>query len=258
MLYLSKFNPLFQALFAGIFTFILTVLGSAVVFLFRKTNKTMMDGMLATSSGIMLSASFFSLIIPAIESISIFKLSAILTFISFISGSLFLYFNNWFLEKFISGNKYSLNKRNILLFLSITMHNIPEGLVLGVAFGSAYYGSSTLAAAVLLTIGIAIQNFPEGSAISLPLKRDGLSNFKSFIFGALSGVVEPIAAVIGALLVLNIKTVLPLIMLFTAGAMIYVTIVELIPESQKNKKEGLMALLNILGFSFMMILELLL
>lgn len=257
MIYLSELNPLYQALIAGFFTFLLTCLGSAIVFLFRKPNKTIMDSMLAISSGIMLSASFFSLIVPSIEIISNMKCSPILVFISFFSGSLFLYFNNYYLEKICAKKQYSNKKRSILLFCSITMHNIPEGLVLGVAFGSVYYGSSTLVATLLLTLGIAIQNFPEGAAVSLPLRRDGLTSLKAFLLGTLSGVVEPITSVIGTILILKIKMFLPFIMLFTAGAMIYVIIVELIPESQKNKKEGLMALLNILGFSFMMILELL-
>lgn len=258
MLYLSRINLVYQSLFAGIFTFILTVLGASVVFLFKKANKNIMDIMLAISAGIMLSTSFFSLIVPAIKMVSIDKYSTILIFISFFSGSLFVYFNNFFIDKFYS-NKNNLDlKRSIILLFSITMHNIPEGFVIGVAFGTVYYGSSTLEAALLLTLGIGIQNFPEGAAISLPLKRDGLSSINSFLLGSLSGIVEPIAAVAGSLLMLKIKSVLPLIMLFTAGTMIYVIIVELIPESQKNKKEGLMALFNILGFSFMLILELLL
>jgi len=135
------------------------------------------------------------------------------------------------------------------------LHNIPEGLVLGVAFGSVSYKSMSLMSAILLTIGIAIQNFPEGSAISLPLARDGISTKKAFMFGVLSGIVEPIAAVIGAILVLKIKSLLPFIMSFTAGAMIYVIILELIPESLQNKKEGLMTLLNMIGFSIMMFLD---
>jgi ZIP family zinc transporter len=143
-----------------------------------------------------------------------------------------------------------------MLFFSITLHNIPEGLVLGVAFASVYYNSTTLISAILLTVGIAIQNFPEGAAISLPLAREGLSPRKAFVFGVLSGIVEPIFSVIGALIVLKIKFILPLIMLFTSGAMIYVIIIELIPESQKNKKEGLMALLNMIGFAIMMFLDL--
>lgn len=147
-----------------------------------------------------------------------------------------------------------------MLFTSITLHNIPEGLVVGVAFGAIAYGidNATVFAAISLTIGIAIQNFPEGSAISLPLRREGLSRFKSFMFAMLSGIVEPIAAVIGALLVMKIQIILPFILSFAAGAMIFVISMELIPESQSNNKKDLMAFLTLLGFSIMMVLEIVL
>ena len=254
----SNLSPILQSFIAGTFTFLLTVLGAGIIFLFKKINKTLMDAMLAISAGIMLSASFFSLIIPAISDDTCNGFFSIIYVIAFFLGSLSLYFGNNFLNKKLDKENYSKLKRCILLFFSITMHNIPEGLVIGVAFGSVYYKSSSLIAALLLTLGIGIQNFPEGSAISLPLNRDGISKNKAFLFGVLSGIVEPISAIIGAFLILKIKKLLPLIMLFTAGAMIYVIIIELIPESQKNKKEGLMALLNIIGFSFMMFLELIL
>ena len=147
-----------------------------------------------------------------------------------------------------------------MLFSSITLHNIPEGLVLGVAYGSIIYNfnSASLASAIALTIGIGIQNFPEGSAISLPMKRDGLSCFKSFAFGSISAIVEPIFALLGALLVLKIQVFLPFVLSLTAGAMIFVITMELIPESQTNKRKDLMALFLMIGFSIMMILELVL
>mgnify|MGYP002857447552 CR=1 FL=1 len=157
-------------------------------------------------------------------------------------------------------NKKISFRRCVMLFISITLHNIPEGLVLGVAFGVASYGgnSTSFVSVLALTLGIAIQNFPEGSAISLPMRRENITCWKAFLFGSLSAIVEPIFAVIGALLVLKIQILLPFILSFTAGAMIFVIILELIPESQTNQKKGLMALFNMLGFSIMMILELLL
>ncbi|MBR6113092.1 MAG: ZIP family metal transporter, partial [Bacilli bacterium] len=144
-------------------------------------------------------------------------------------------------------------KTSLMLFISITLHNIPEGLVIGVAFASL--ANTNLIGAISLTLGIAIQNFPEGSAISFPLRRDGISRFKAFIFGSLSAIVEPIFACLGAVLVLRIQSILPIIMSLTAGAMIFVTVMELIPESQTNKRKGLMTLFLLLGFTIMMILE---
>ena len=252
-------NPLLQSFLAGLFTFFVTVLGSSVVFLFKNIKADIMDGMLASAAGIMLAATFFSLLNPAIEyANNIFNNGWIIVTIGFIVGNIFLLIGNCLLDKCcLKKDNFSL-KRCIILFISITLHNIPEGLVLGVAFGSYYYGKSSIISALILTAGIALQNFPEGSAISLPLRRDGLSLNKSFLFGALSGFVEPIFAVIGALLVLKIKLILPFILSFAAGAMFFVIVIELIPESQKNKKAGLMTLLNMTAFSLMMLLELLL
>ena len=144
-----------------------------------------------------------------------------------------------------------------MLIFSITLHNIPEGMAIGVAFGSVFYNleGATLAAAVMLAIGIGIQNFPEGSAVSLPLRREGMSPKKAFFFGMLSGIVEPISAVIGAILVIKVQVLLPILLSFAGGAMIYVVVQELIPESQTNKKKDLMALFTILGFLLMMIFD---
>ena len=143
------------------------------------------------------------------------------------------------------------------MVLAVTLHNIPEGLVVGVAFGSLAYGieGATLASALTLAIGIGIQNFPEGSAVSLPLRRDGMSRGKAFFIGQLSGMVEPISAVIGAILVLKIQTILPFLLAFAAGAMVYVVVEELIPESQSNTRKDLMALFTLIGFSVMMVLD---
>ena len=247
------------ALLGGLFTFLVTVLGSGIVFFFRKENKNHMDAMLSISAGIMLAAAFFSLLEPAIEMAQVLHQNIIMVvFFGFILGGLFIYICNFFIEKFpIDSSKSFSFKRCILLFTSITLHNIPEGLAVGVAFGNILYGGS-LVSALTLTIGIAIQNFPEGSAISLPLRREGFSQTKSFLLGGLSGVVEPIFALLGALLVLKIKVILPFVLAFAAGAMLFVTVLELIPESQQNKKKDLMAFILLLGFSIMMVLEILL
>ena len=245
-----KINPIYQALLAGFFTFFITGLGASIVFFFKAVNKTIMDIMLAIAAGIMLAASFFSLLNPAISISNELKLITwLVLFSGFISGGILLFIGDKVLDYLNSSNL----KRSIMLVSSITLHNIPEGLVLGVAFAS-----TSITSAIILTIGIAIQNFPEGSAISLPLKREGISNFKSFIIGSLSALVEPIFAVIGAILVLKIKLFLPFILSFTAGAMVFVITMELIPESQTNKRKGLMALALMIGFSIMMILELVL
>ncbi len=256
-----KLNPILQSLIAGTITFLVTVMGSSVVFFFKKVNKNIMDIMLSLSAGIMLSASFFSLLNPSIEIANNLKLTTwLIVLIGFISGGVLLYLGDKLLNLLEKKGKKSISniRRSIMLFSSITLHNIPEGLVLGVAYGSIIYGFNTLMSALILTIGIAIQNFPEGSAISLPLRRDGISRFKAFIVGSLSAVVEPIFAVLGSLLVLKIKVFLPFILSLTAGAMIFVIVMELIPESQTNKRKDLMALFLMVGFSIMMILELVL
>ena len=153
--------------------------------------------------------------------------------------------------------KKSSFKRSLMLIISITLHNIPEGLAVGVAFGSLKYGLDgvTLGSCSLLALGIGLQNFPEGTAVSVPLRREGMSRKKSFFVGQLSGIVEPISGVIGALLVLKVRLLLPFLLAFAAGAMIYVVIEELIPESQTNKRKDLMALFSLIGFSIMMILD---
>ena len=258
-----ELNPIYQALLAGIFTFLITVLGSSLVFFFKSINKTIMDVMLALSAGIMLAASFFSLLNPAISISNELKLITwLVIFSGFMSGGILLFIGDKILNYFDKTGKKSISKlkRSIMLFSSITLHNIPEGLVIGVAYGSIFYNlnSASIASAIALTIGIGIQNFPEGSAVSIPLRRDGMSPFKAFFFGQLSGLVEPLSGVIGALLVLKIRYLLPLLLSFAAGAMIYVIIQELIPESQTNKHHDLMTLCTILGFCIMMILDILL
>ena len=183
----------------------------------------------------------------------------LVVFIGFFSGGLLLFIGDKLYDIFEkkSSNKKSSLKRSIMLVSSITLHNIPEGMAVGVAFGSVIYGleGATLAAAWTLALGIGLQNFPEGTAVSMPLRRDGMSRSKAFFVGQLSGIVEPIAGVIGAILVMKVRILLPFLLAFAAGAMIYVVVEELVPESQSNQKKDLMALFTLIGFSIMMILD---
>lgn len=261
MLYYSFFNnynTIIQAFFAGMITFFVTALGSSFIFFFKSIHKTIMDSMLSLSAGIMLAAAFFSLLNPAIKlSNELNLLTWIIVLFGFMIGGICIYMGNIVASRLLSkSEEASKTKRCILLFSSITLHNIPEGLAIGVAFGSVT--NSNLYAAIALTLGIAIQNFPEGAAISFPLRREGFSRFKAFIFGAFSGIVEPFSAIIGALLVVKIKMILPFILSFAAGAMIFVTVFDLIPESQKNRHNDLMTMLFMIGFSIMMIMEIIL
>lgn len=248
-----------QALIASLFTWGITSLGAAVVFLFKKVNKNTMDAMLGLSAGVMLAATFWSLLSPALEMAENLKLiSWLIVSLGVLSGGLLLFCGDKIFDRITKKktNSHSI-KRSLMLIFSITLHNIPEGMAIGVAFGSVFYNleGATLAAAVMLAIGIGIQNFPEGSAVSLPLRREGMSPQKAFFFGMLSGIVEPISAVIGAILVIKVQVLLPILLSFAGGAMIYVVVQELIPESQTNKKKDLMALFTIFGFLLMMIFD---
>ena len=248
-----------QALIASLFTWGITSLGAAVVFLFKKVNKNTMDAMLGLSAGVMLAATFWSLLSPALEMAENLKLiSWLIVSLGVLSGGLLLFCGDKIFDKITKKktNSHSI-KRSLMLIFSITLHNIPEGMAIGVAFGSVFYNleGATLAAAIMLAIGIGIQNFPEGSAVSLPLRREGMSPQKAFFFGMLSGIVEPISAVVGAILVIKVQVLLPILLSFAGGAMIYVVVQELIPESQTNKKKDLMALFTILGFLLMMIFD---
>lgn len=263
---LKDLSPILLALFATIFTYSVTLLGASLVFFFKNVKKNIMDAMLAIAAGVMIAASFFSLLNPATEmAINLKMIPWLITFIGFISGGLLLFigdklFNHF--DKKIDKNKKEEKerksfKRCLMLIFSITLHNIPEGLAVGVAFGSTAYSleGATLTAAMLIALGIGIQNFPEGTAVSVPLRREGMSRKKAFFYGQLSGLVEPISGVLGALLVLKIRILLPFLLSFAAGAMIYVVVEELIPESQTNKKKDLMSLFTIIGFTIMMILD---
>lgn len=248
-----------QALIASLFTWGITSLGAAVVFLFKKVNKNTMDAMLGLSAGVMLAATFWSLLSPALEMAENLKLiSWLIVSLGVLSGGLLLFCGDKIFDRITKKktNSHSI-KRSLMLIFSITLHNIPEGMAIGVAFGTVFYNleGATLAAAVMLAIGIGIQNFPEGSAVSLPLRREGMSPKKAFFFGMLSGIVEPISAVVGAVLVIKVQVLLPILLSFAGGAMIYVVVQELIPESQTNKKKDLMALFTIFGFLLMMIFD---
>ena len=248
-----------QALIATIFTWSITSLGAAIVFFFKKINKNILDLMLSLSAGIMIAASFWSLLDPAIKRANELQLCVWkVILIGFMVGSLFLFLGDIIFSRLLEAKKEDNRlKRCWMLIFSITIHNIPEGLAVGVAFGSLATNNSNAAlmAALMLALGIGIQNFPEGTAVSLPLRREGLTRGKSFIIGSLSGIVEPIAAIIGSILVMKITYILPYFLAFAAGAMMYVVIEELIPESQTNDNKGLVTLFGLLGFSIMMVLD---
>ncbi len=263
--FLKGYNPVLLALFATLFTWGVTGLGAAMVFFFRNINKRVLDSMLGFAAGVMIAASFWSLLNPAIEMAEADGGPAWMpAVIGFLAGGAFLLL----IDKIIphlhlglpmeeaEGVKTSLH-RSALLILAITIHNIPEGLAVGVAFGAiaANLPSASVAGAVALAIGIGLQNFPEGAAVSIPLRREGLSRFKSFWYGQLSGFVEPVAGVCGALLVISAKPILPYALSFAAGAMIYVVVEELIPESQQDKNTDLSTIGALLGFAIMMFLD---
>jgi ZIP family zinc transporter len=261
----SALHPIMQALVATLFTWFLTALGAALVFFFKHINRKVLDGMLGFAAGVMIAASYWSLLAPAIEMAEESNLPAWVPATGgFLSGGFFL----WIVDKLLphlhlgfpmeeaEGIKTSW-QRSILLVLAITLHNIPEGLAVGVAFGAlaADLPAATFAGAVALTLGIGIQNFPEGTAVSVPLRREGLSRLKSFWYGQLSGAVEPIAGVLGAAAVILIKPLLPYALAFAAGAMIYVVVEELIPESQLEKNTDIATIGAMLGFAVMMTLD---
>ncbi|MCD6182742.1 MAG: ZIP family metal transporter [Thermovirga sp.] len=258
-------SPVYQALVGTLFTWFVTALGAAVVFLKKDIDRKALDASLGFAAGIMISASFFSLILPAIEFSEQGTLpSWVPVSIGFLLGGFTLRLLDRFIphlhlftpEKNAEGIKTKLPKTTLLV-LAITIHNLPEGLAVGVAFGSiGASDKTTLLGAIALTVGIAIQNFPEGVAVSLPLRREGMSKFKSFWYGQLSAVVEPIGGVIGASMVILSKALLPYALSFAAGAMIFVVIEELIPESQSGENTDIATTGAILGFVVMMILDL--
>ena len=250
--FFSGLSPVMQTLIASLATFLITALGSACVFLFKEINKSKLDKLLSISAGVMLASTMFSLINPALAYADEYKVTPwLITSLGILSGGLLLFLG----DKFYQKNKKQ-NRINMVI-LSITLHNFPEGMAIGLAFGSAIYGvpGATIVGALTLALGIGIQNFPEGSAISFPLYRDGYSKWKAFLIGASTALVEPVGALLGLYLVLKLPLILPFLLAFAAGAMLYVVVVELIPESMTNEKKDLMAIFLILGFIFMMILD---
>ena len=261
----SELHPVMQALMATLFTWFLTALGAAFVFFFKSINRKVLDGMLGFAAGVMIAASYWSLLAPAIEMAKEDNLPAwIPATVGFLMGGFFLYLIDKILPhlhlgfplKEAEGIKTGWH-RSVLLVLAITLHNIPEGLAVGVAFGAlaSDLPSATLAGAIALALGIGIQNFPEGTAVAVPLRREGLTRLKSFWYGQLSGVVEPIAGVLGAFAVILIKPMLPYALAFAAGAMIYVVVEELIPESQLEKNTDIATMGAMAGFAVMMTLD---
>jgi ZIP family zinc transporter len=263
--YLIHLNPIVQALIATLFTWFVTAAGAGGVFFARDINKKALDAMLGFAAGVMIAASFWSLLAPAIAMSEGKRLpSFVPVVIGFLAGGAFLrvvdkilpHLHLGFPLQEAEGVKTRL-QRSILLVLAITLHNIPEGLAVGVAFGAVAYGlpEATITGAIALAFGIGLQNFPEGMAVSMPLRREGLSRLKSFWYGQLSGVVEPIAGVIGAAVVLLARPILPYALSFAAGAMIFVVVEELIPESMREGNSDVATMGAMVGFAIMMLLD---
>ncbi len=258
-------GPVTQAFLGTCFTWAVTATGAATVFVKKKLSRKVLDIMLGFAGGVMIAASFWSLLSPAIAMSEGGRVpSWFPAATGFLAGGVFLkiidsiipHLHIGFRTEEAEGIKTSL-RRTTLLVLAITVHNIPEGLAVGVAFGAVAAGlpEATLAGAVALTLGIAIQNFPEGIAVAMPLRREGLSRFKSFWYGQLSAVVEIAAGVIGAFAVVAARPMLPYALAFAAGAMIYVVIEEVIPESQREGNTDLSTLGAMIGFAIMMVLD---
>ena len=263
--FFQNLHPVIQALLATCFTWAITALGAAVVFTAKDISRRVLDAMLGFAGGVMIAASYWSLLAPAIEMSEGKDIpSWVPAVVGFLAGGIFLrgidkilpHLHIGFPMEEAEGTKTSWH-RSTLLVLAITLHNIPEGLAVGVAFGAlaADLPAASLGAAVALTIGIGIQNFPEGLAVSMPLRREGLSRRKSFWYGQLSAIVEPIAGVIGATAVIIAQPILPYALAFAAGAMIFVVIEEVIPEAQRGGNTDLATMGGMVGFAVMMLLD---
>jgi len=251
---LLNISPLLQSLLATLLTWSVTALGAALVLFTRRTHPLMMDALLAFGAGVMLASSYFSLLAPAIDMAEgLNQLPWLVSAAGFLAGGLILLLADAIMRHLPCAGR----RRSILLVSSITLHNIPEGLAIGVSFGAlaAAFSPAALTAAWMLAIGIALQNFPEGAAVSLPLRREGMSRGRAFFYGQLSGAVEPIAGVLGCLLAVYVQWLLPFLLAFAAGAMVVVVIGELVPESQRSLRPGLMSLATMAGFAVMMILD---
>jgi ZIP family zinc transporter len=261
----AALNPILQALLATLFTYGMTAAGAATVFLTKNVSRSLLNAMLGFAAGVMIAASFWSLLAPAIEMSEGSGVPGwIPAVVGFLLGGAFL----WVVDRILPHLHLGLEveeaegikttwQRSVLLVTAITLHNFPEGLAVGVAFGAVAAGlpAATLAGAIALAIGIGIQNFPEGLAVAMPLRREGFSRGKSFLYGQASGVVEPIAGVLGAAAVLLMQPILPYALSFAAGAMIYVVVEELIPESQQGQDTHMSTIGAMLGFAVMMILD---
>lgn len=259
-----ELNPVLQALLATLFTWGVTALGASIVFFFRGFNQKLFDAMLGFAAGVMIAASFWSLLAPAIDlAENMGNVAWIPAAVGFLAGGGFLLAVDKVLPHLHIG--YPAEKaeglpsnweRSVLLVMAITLHNIPEGLAVGVAFGAVAAGieSATLGGAIALAIGIGLQNFPEGTAVSVPLARE-MSRGRAFLYGQASAIVEPIAAVLGALAVLTIRPILPYALAFAAGAMIYVVVEELIPESHLHEHTDIATVGALVGFAVMMVLD---
>ena len=262
---LTGLNPILQALLAALFTWGVTALGAAAVFFKKEFNRHLLNGMLGFAAGVMIAASYWSLLAPAIAMSAQGPLPKWLPAVSgFLLGGAFLWLMDKLLPHLHSGLRLDQAegikthwRKTVLLVTAITLHNIPEGLAVGVAFGAvaAQLPSATLAGAVALALGIGLQNFPEGMAVAIPLRREGLSAGRSFFYGQLSAVVEPVAAVIGAAAVLSMRAILPYALAFAAGAMIYVVVEEVIPEAQREENSDVATLGAMVGFAVMMFLD---
>jgi ZIP family zinc transporter len=264
-LFFEDIGPVLAALIATTFTWLLTAAGASLVFFFKSMSRKWLDGMLGFTGGVMVAASFWSLLAPAIEeSPGEGFMKAMPAAVGFGMGAIFLYG----LDKLVPHLHINFKKDEAegvktdwkgttLLILAITLHNIPEGLAVGVIFGAAAegIGDATIGAAIALAIGIGIQNFPEGVAVAMPLRRQGVSRGRSFWFGQLSAIVEPVAGVIGAFAVIQIEPLLPYALAFAAGAMIYVVIEEVVPETQRDKYTDIATLGFVGGFIVMMLLD---
>ena len=261
VVWLQSLNPVMQALVATLFTWFVTALGAAPVFFTRRVERRLLDSMLGVAAGVMIAASFWSLLAPAID---LSDGSWVPAAVGFLLGGAVLrgidrvlpHVHPAFSGATVEGVSTSW-RRSTLLVLAVTLHNIPEGMAVGVAFGAAAAGidGTSIGTAIALAIGIGLQNFPEGTAVAMPLRREGLSRGKAFFLGQLSGIVEPMAGVLGAWLVLTARAILPYALAFAAGAMIFVVVEELIPEAQAEGNAHLATLGTMLGFTIMMILD---
>ena len=264
--FLQQYSPITQALIATIFTWGVTAAGAALVYVAKTVDPKLMDSMLGFAAGVMIAASFWSLLAPGIEMAEqMGQISWLPAVIGFMGGGIFMRLTDRLLPHLHPG--MALNQRegiktswqrSTLLVLAITLHNIPEGLAVGVAFGAAAanLSSATLGGAIALAVGIGLQNFPEGAAVALPLRREGMGRTRSFLMGQASGMVEPIAGALGAAFVLYMQNILPYALCFAAGAMIFVVVEELIPESQRNEANiDFVTIATMAGFAVMMILD---